>query len=71
MFVPVYDTPPSRSLKVREVGDFWANKTKPVLMLSGNWLKNAGFSPNSRAKITVTGPGKLTITLEEQEEVQP
>jgi hypothetical protein len=56
-----------RSLKIQEVGDFYRKKTKPTLILSGKWLKEAGFLPNTRVQVTSNKCGELVITLEKIE----
>jgi len=53
-----------RSLKINEVGDFFAKKTKPTIILSGKWLKEAGFPPNARVQVISNKTGELVITLE-------
>jgi len=50
-----------RILKVQEVGDFYAKKTKPSLLLSGKWMIEAGINPNRKVIITNPEPGVLII----------
>ena len=47
----------NRNLKIQE------NLKKPALLLTGEWLRSAGFAPNARAVVTVE-MGRLTITLQ-------
>jgi cell division inhibitor SulA len=51
-----------RELKIQGKGDKWIGYT-PILKLSGNWLTEAGFSPDKIAKLTVA-KGKITITVD-------
>jgi hypothetical protein len=53
-----------RRLKVEEVGDFYRHRTKPLLRLTGNWLKEAGINPNSYVVVTNPEAGVLRITIE-------
>jgi len=50
-----------RILKVQEVGDFYAKKTKPSLLLSGKWMIEAGINPNRKVIVTNPEPGVLII----------
>ena len=54
----------TRNLKINEVGDFFAKKTKPTIVLSGKWLRDAGFPPGSRVSVTSKVYGELTISID-------
>jgi len=58
-----------RSLKINEVGDFYQKKTKPTIVLSGKWLKEAGFAPNGRVTVSSNKYGELIITVKEKTNV--
>ncbi len=54
---------PSRTLKVVEIGDFWAKRTMPSIRLQGKWMLRAGIFPNHHVQITSPKPGVLLIEL--------
>jgi hypothetical protein len=56
-----------RSLKIHEVGDFRLKKTKPTIILSGKWLREAGFPPNQRVQVKSNKTGELIITITENQ----
>ena len=51
----------ARTIKVEKTGDYFYAKVKPAIRLKGRWLEQAGFSPNSHARITVLADGVLQI----------
>jgi hypothetical protein len=54
-------------LKINEVGDFYRKKTKPTIILSGKWLREAGFPPNQRVQVKSEKSGELIITIVENQ----
>lgn len=52
-----------RTLKVIEIGDFWAKRTMPSIRLQGKWMLKAGVLPNHHVQITNPSPGVLVIQL--------
>ena len=52
----------TRILKVQEIGDYWKGQTIPSLSLKGQWLHQAGISPNSQVEITNPQPGILVVS---------
>ena len=55
--------PINRNIKVEEVGDFHKKRTFPRIRLKGQWLDNAGFSPNTRVVVDHSQHGVLVIQL--------
>lgn len=51
----------ARSLAIEATGDFFYNKVKPKIRLSGRWLENAGFLPGNRVEVTNTKSGVLIL----------
>ena len=51
----------ARTIKVEKTGDYFYAKVKPAIRLKGRWLEQAGFPPNSHARITVLADGVLQI----------
>ena len=51
----------SRNLKVEKTGDFFHRKIKPAIRLKGRWLEQAGFLPDSRARVIIRATGVLEI----------
>jgi hypothetical protein len=60
------DTVQARSLAIEATGDYFANKVKPKIRISGKWLERAGFRPGHRVQIQIEQPGKLTLHFVEQ-----
>lgn len=60
------DTLQVRSLAIEATGDYFANKVKPKIRLSGNWLERAGFKPGHRVEVQIEQPGTLTLRFAEQ-----
>lgn len=56
-----------RRLKVIEIGDFWAKRTRPSIHLQGKWMLQAGIFPNRHVEITNPSPGVLIIQLTEDD----
>lgn len=54
-----------RSIKIEATGDFYLNKVKPKIRLSGRWLEAAGFRPGARVTVTLTTLGQLVLTSED------
>jgi len=52
-----------RTLKVVEIGDFWAKRTMPSIRLQGKWMLRAGVLPNHHVQISNPSPGVLLIQL--------
>ena len=52
-------SPPTRTLKIEEDGDYWKGLTKPKIRLMGRWLERAGFRPGNRVQVTCLFPGSL------------
>ena len=50
-----------RNLKVEKTGDFFQCKIKLAIRLKGRWLEQAGFAPDSRARVVVRETGVLEI----------
>jgi hypothetical protein len=50
-----------RTLKVEKTGDYYYRKVKPAIRLKGRWLEQAGFRPDSRARIIVRATGVLEV----------
>jgi Toxin SymE, type I toxin-antitoxin system len=51
----------SRTIKIENTGDFFYRKTKPAIRLKGRWLENAGFPPDTYARITIRETGLIEI----------
>ena len=51
----------TRSLKIEAAGDFFRGQVKPKIRITGNWLKQAGFSPGHRVQIIFIGPGIIEL----------
>ena len=51
-----------RILKVQKVGDFYRKHTKPSLLLTGNWLRDAGIIEESRVSVSNPEPGVIIIS---------
>ncbi len=56
----------ARSLAIEATGDYFANKVKPKIRLSGKWLERAGFKPGHRVEVRFDQPGSLTLRFLEQ-----
>lgn len=52
---------PNRRLKVREVGDHYRRKTRPVLVLSGKWLEKMGLPRNTYVEVSNPKQGTVVI----------
>ena len=52
-----------RVLKVEEIGDYWAEKTRPMIRLKGKWLENMGIFPNNRVVISSPENGTLIVKV--------
>jgi hypothetical protein len=50
-----------RTLKIEATGDFWRRRIKPKIRLYGYWLRDAGFEPGQRVRVTLHRPGELTL----------
>lgn len=55
-----------RTMKVSEIGDFWAKRTMPSIRLQGKWMLRAGILPNRYVQISNPSPGILMISLLEE-----
>jgi hypothetical protein len=49
-----------RRLKVEHCGDFAKRKTYPLVRIRGNWLRDAGFLPNSYVSVIIE-QGKIIL----------
>lgn len=56
----------ARSLAIEATGDFFYNKIKPKIRLSGQWLAKAGFLPGHRVEVLVDQPGVMTLRFVQQ-----
>lgn len=54
----------ARSLKIEMAGDFFRNKTHPLIRLKGRWLMALGFNPNSRVAVIPVTDGEITLKVE-------
>ena len=50
-----------RKLKIEATGDFYRDKVKPTIRLTGQWLERAGFKPGHRVEVRCLQPGNLSI----------
>jgi len=51
-----------RSLKIEEAGDPYIGGIKPKIRLAGNWLRDAGFDPGGRVRVSIIRRGVITMT---------
>jgi hypothetical protein len=49
------------NLKIEAIGDLWRGKVTPKIRLAGRWLEQAGFKPDNRVEIQLSGQGTLTL----------
>jgi hypothetical protein len=58
----------NRILKVERVGDFFREKTVPLIRLRGKWLQAAGMLPESHIIVENPEKGIIILRISEKED---